>query len=203
MGTSGSVLATRIAQRAWCAMDVQTFWPVTASQLAPLPPPAPSGRAVGAGTVADRAGGQARQVRARARLAEQLAPDLLAGPQRAQPALLLLRRAEREDGRRGHAQADADPPRVVVRRAGRGELGVGDRLQRARRAEAAQAGGIVHPGQAGVEPGAQEVELAACVAGSCAASSSRTRRRMSPRRRAARRPRSSLVLGQHSGPPAT
>jgi hypothetical protein len=59
----------------------------------------------------DRPGREARQVGAGARLAEQLAPHLLAGPQRPQPALLLFLGAERED--RGAAM-----PRPMPIRAG-------------------------------------------------------------------------------------
>ena len=55
-------------------------------------------------------------------------------------------------------EADADPARVVVGRAGRGELGVDDALQVARQAEPAEPLGEVHPGQPGVEPGPQELQ---------------------------------------------
>src|SRR5581483_2468785 len=51
---------------------------------------------------------QARHVRARARLAEELAPHLLAGEQRAEPSPLLLLGAVGGDRRRGHAVADAE-----------------------------------------------------------------------------------------------
>jgi hypothetical protein len=108
--------------------------------------------------VPDRPGAQPRQVGARAGFGEQLAPDLLAGPQRPQEALLLLLGAVAQDGRGGHAEADADAPRVVVGRAGGGQFGVHDALQRAGRAEAAEALGKVHPGQARVEAGPQEVQ---------------------------------------------
>jgi hypothetical protein len=113
--------------------------------------------------------------------------------------VLLLRGAEGQDGRRGHAQADPDPPRVVVRRARRRQLGVGDRLQGARRAQAAEAGRVVHPGQARVEPGAQEVERGrggGVVRGQQVSDPAADV--IGPGRRAAR-----LGLGQHSGPPAT
>jgi hypothetical protein len=74
-------------------------------------------------------GSQRGQVAARARLAEQLAPDFLGRPELAQPALFLLVGAVGEDGRGGHAQADTVTLGVVGRGAGRGELGVDDRLQ--------------------------------------------------------------------------
>jgi len=106
--------------------------------------------------VAHGAGAERGQVRSGARLAEQLAPDLLARPQRAQEALLLLLGAVGQDRGRGHAEADAVAFGVVARRARRGELGVHDRLQGAGRAEPAQARRVVHPGQPGVEPGPQE-----------------------------------------------
>ena len=77
-----------------------------------------------AGPVPHRPGRQAGQVGAGAGLAEQLAPHLLAGPQRPQPALLLLFAAIRKDRGSRHAQADADPGRVVVRGSRRAELGV-------------------------------------------------------------------------------
>ena len=93
LGRPGSVRAIRIAQRARCALDVQTFWPST------IQSPASS---------RTRAGRQRRQVRTGSGLAEQLAPHLLAGPQRAQQTLLLLVGAVAQDGGRGHAEADAD-----------------------------------------------------------------------------------------------
>src|SRR4051794_10913512 len=104
----------------------------------------------------DGTGGQTREVGTGAGLAEELAPDLFTRPERAQPALLLLGRAEGEDGRRGHAEADPDAAGVVVGRAGPGQLGVDDALQAARRPEPAQTLGVVHPGQPGIEAGPQE-----------------------------------------------
>ena len=50
--------------------------------------------------------------------------------------------------------------RVVGRRAGRSELGVDDALQNPRHAEAAEPLRVVHPGQARVEPGIEEILLA-------------------------------------------
>ena len=81
LGHLGSVRASRIAQSALCALDVHTFCPLTTHVVA----------------VPDRAGAHAGQVRSGAGLGEELAPDLLAGPQRAQESLLLLGRAEGED----------------------------------------------------------------------------------------------------------
>jgi hypothetical protein len=108
--------------------------------------------------VPHRAGAQARQVGAGTGLAEQLAPDLFAGPQRAQEAGLLVLGAVAEDRGRGHAEADADPARFVVRRPGGRQFGVHDPLQRAGCAQAAEALRVVHPRQARVEPGPQEVQ---------------------------------------------
>src|SRR5690606_20425778 len=108
--------------------------------------------------VADGAGAERGQVGSGARFAEQLAPDLLARPQGPQEAPLLLVGAVLEDGRRGHAEADPDAPRVVVGRSGGGQFGVDDGLEGAGGAESAEALGVVHPGESGVEAGAEEVE---------------------------------------------
>jgi hypothetical protein len=97
------------------------------------------------------------EARAGARLAEQLAPDLLARPQRPQPALLLVIGTEAENGRRGHAESDADPLGVVARRARGRERGVDHGLQGAGQPHSAQAGRVVHPGQARVEAGPEEL----------------------------------------------
>jgi hypothetical protein len=104
------------------------------------------------------AGAEGGQVGAGTGLAEQLAPDLLPRPQRPQPPRPLLVGAEPQDGRGGHAEADAVALRVVRRRADRGEVGVDLRLQGARRVHSAETDGEVHPGQAGVEAGAQELQ---------------------------------------------
>src|ERR1700758_2847945 len=74
------------------------------------------------------AGPEAGQVAAGAWLAEQLAPDLFGGPQRLQPAGLLLIGAERDDRRRGHAKADDVTPRVEFVGAALGELLISRRL---------------------------------------------------------------------------
>jgi len=58
----------------------------------------------------------------------------------------------------GHAEADGIAFGVVARRPGGGELLVHDGLQRAGRAETAEARRVVHPRQPGVEPGAQELQ---------------------------------------------
>jgi hypothetical protein len=63
--------------------------------------------------VADRSGGEAGEVTAGPRLAEQLAPDVLAGPDPAQPALLLLIRPVGEDRRQRHPDADHVAGRVA------------------------------------------------------------------------------------------
>ena len=131
-----------------------------------------------------------------ARLAEQLAPDLLAGPQRAQPALLLLRRAEGQDRRRGHAQPDAVAFGPVVGRARRSELGVDGRLQVPGQSLPAEAGRVVHPGQPGVEARPEELQPV-------------HRRRVVPGQEVAdlaaqvRPGWSPAPAAQHSGPPAT
>jgi hypothetical protein len=165
-------------------MDVHTFCPVTDQAS-----PGPSVRT-----------GQAGQVRAGARLAEQLTPDLLAGPQRPQPAGLLLVRAEREDGRGGHAEPDTDPLRLVVRRTGRGELGLDHRLQRPGQALPAQAGRVVHSGQARVEPGPEELQPRH--AGRVMAGQELADLLAQPAR-AGRPGAAHVAAGQHNGPPAT
>src|SRR6185437_16574860 len=103
-------------------------------------------------------GRQVRQVRTRTGLAEKLAPDLFASPQRSQPALLLLVGPEGEYRRRGHAKTDAVAFWPVGRRARGGELGVDDLLLRARKTLAAEPDRIVHPGKPGVEPGSDELK---------------------------------------------
>jgi hypothetical protein len=108
--------------------------------------------------VLDRPRAERGQVRAGARLTEQLAPHLLAGPERAQVALALLVGAAAQDRGRGHAQPDTNPFRLVRRGAGRGELGVDDLLQRSGRLLTAQPDREVHPGQPGVVPGPEEVQ---------------------------------------------
>ncbi len=59
-------------------------------------------------TVAHGGRAQPREVRAGPRLGEQLAPDLLAGQQRGEPAGALLVGAVRDDGRSTHGGADAE-----------------------------------------------------------------------------------------------
>jgi hypothetical protein len=95
--------------------------------------------------VAYRAGAEVGQVRARARLGEQLAPHLLAGPQWTQEPPTLLIGAVPQDRRRGHAEADHLQSRVDLRRAGGGERGVHSGLQRPCRAQPAQPDREVHP----------------------------------------------------------
>ena len=101
-------------------------------------------------------GGEPGQVGARARLAEQLAPHLFPGPQRAEPAAGLLGRPEAEHRRRRHPEPDADALRVVVRCAGGGELRVDDRLQRPGQPQPAEALREVDPREPGVEPSLEE-----------------------------------------------
>ena len=107
--------------------------------------------------VAHGPGGEAGDVGAGARLAEELAPDLLAGEERAEVALLLLVGAVGDDGRRAHAVADRGC-RVRRRSARRRRCSVSliELLQPGRQAEAAVALGEVHPRQAEVELAAEE-----------------------------------------------
>ena len=115
-GASGSVRASSRPKRALCAIDVQIFEPFTIHS-------SPSRTALGRepGDVGSRAG-----------FAEQLAPDLLGGEDRAQEPLLLLARAAGDDRRAAHADAHrvADP-RVAT--AGALERLVDDLLQLRRR----------------------------------------------------------------------
>ena len=99
----------------------------------------------------DRRGGgaQAGQVAPRIGLAEQLAPDLLGGEDRADPALLLVVGAVGEQGRSG--QVDADPVDRLGR-AGPGVLGVEDGDVDRRRAPPAE---LVGPVDADPPPGGE------------------------------------------------
>ncbi len=107
--------------------------------------------------VADGAGGQVGQVAARAGLAEELAPDVFGQPERLEPAVHLLVGAEGDDRGRGHAEPDHVPPRIGRGRPGPRELILGRLLERPGKAEAAVPYRVVHGGQAGVEPGAEEL----------------------------------------------
>ena len=137
--------------------------------------------------VADRAGGQRRQVGAGARLAEQLAPDLLAGPQRPQEAPALLVGAEREDRRRGHARGRCrcGAGRCPGRRPGQ-QLASTYRLQRAAAAPSPPSPSGKCTQASPASNRARRNSSRSVVAGSCAASSAATRdaqvRRGSPRR---------------------
>ncbi len=84
LGSSGLVRASSRPREARWATVVQTFWPFTTHSS-----PSRSARVARPATSEPGAG-----------LAEQLAPDLLAGEQRAQVALLLLVGAVGDDGRR-------------------------------------------------------------------------------------------------------
>ena len=85
-----------------------------------------------------------REVGARSRLGEALAPDLVGGEDRLEVARLLLLGAVRHDRRPGHAETDdAD----VRRRLGAGHLLEEDRLVRVGRSAAAV---LRRPGQPGV-----------------------------------------------------
>ncbi len=100
----------------------------------------------GARVLAYRPGRQAGEVGAGARLAEELAPDLLAGPQRTQPALALLVGAVAQDRsappcrarcRSGAGRCPARPRRRTPRRRPTAARG-------ARRARRARAGTCTH-----------------------------------------------------------
>ena len=142
LGSPGSVRATRIANRALCAPEVHTFCPLTTQSSPSRTARVPSAGQVGAG----------------ARLAEELAPDLLAGPQRTQEAPLLLVGAVGQDRRRGHAEPDADALGVVVGCARLREGAVHLELPGRRQTQPAEAVREVHPGQSGVVTGAQELQ---------------------------------------------
>src|SRR5262249_363102 len=95
------------------------------------------------------AGRETGDVRARAGLAEHLAPDLFTAEQRAEVATFLLLRAVRDDRRRAHAGAD----RVARVRHGRAppqQLGIGRVLQLRREAETTAPLGVVPPCEAEV-----------------------------------------------------
>ena len=109
--TSPRVRAMRMPNRAWSASDVQIFWPFDAVDVA----------------VALGAGGEVREIGARAGLAEELAPQLLAREHRPQVALLLLVVTQRDDDR----SAVPDTDRVErFGDAGAPHLALDDQLQR-------------------------------------------------------------------------
>ena len=100
-------------------------------------------------------GGEAGEVGTGPGLREQLAPHLLAGEQRAEVALLLIRAPPLDDRRAAHAVAD----RVAehgVRAAGRGDAFVDRLLVLGHETEPAVALREVHPGEAAVELLAEE-----------------------------------------------
>ena len=83
--------------------------------------------------VAHRAGGERRQIRSRARLAEELAPLLRGCDDRRQEPQPLLLGAVREERGRGAVEPERVEPAEVVRR----ELGLGGTGLRRRQVEAA------------------------------------------------------------------
>ena len=107
--------------------------------------------------VAHCGGGQPGEVGAGTWFREQLTPQILGGGQRPQPqSLHILGLRVLTNGRRGHAVAH----RIQAERyrpAGPLQDAVGDRLQPAGHSESAEAVGEVHPGQAGVITGAEEL----------------------------------------------
>ncbi len=110
--------------------------------------------------VADRARGQAGDVGAGARLAEHLAPDVLAREDAAQQRLLHVVGAVGQEDRRAHADADRVDVQVVVGGLRLLAQLVGDdRLHLRVQPEAAEAFGEVDPGEAVVVLGAAEREL--------------------------------------------
>ena len=131
LGTSGFVRASRRPNAACCAFVVHTFWPESRQE--------PSSCSL-------RAGLHAGEVRARGRLGEELAPDLVGGEHRAEVALLLLLGPVRDQRRAEHAHADdvEDP-----RHAGAADLLVDDHLLERAEPGAAVVRGPRHRGQAG------------------------------------------------------
>ncbi len=101
-------------------------------------------------TVANRARRERRQVRAAARLAEQLTPLRLAGEHPREVTLLLVLAAVGEHRRRALAGADRVEGAAVRRRAGFLQPVVDDRLEVDRGTEPAVPGWVVHPRQSGV-----------------------------------------------------
>ena len=139
LGASGSVRATSMHHFEYWAKVVQTFCPVTTHSSPSLTALVFSEREVGA----------------RLRLGEALAPDLLGGEDRLQVALLLLLGAVRDHDRAAHREAEHVGRR---RRLGAGISCDEDRLLDQRRAAAAVLLGPGDPGPAGL------VELALPVA---------------------------------------
>ncbi len=106
--------------------------------------------------VGHRRGGQTGQVGARARLGEQLAPDVLGGGQRAQQVPLhFVGLGVLAHGRRRHPVSHR-VQREWHRAARTLQDPVGDGLQAARNPKAAEAFRKVHPRQPGVVAGAEE-----------------------------------------------
>ena len=126
--------------------------------------------------VADGPGRHRGQVRAGARLAEQLAVDVLAGEQRTQETLALLSRAERGDRRRRHAQPDTVSFLRRPRRARGLECGIHPGLQRLRPAPVRRCPRRSAPTPVPRRSGRRETRGGSVVAGSCAASRACTRR---------------------------
>ena len=102
---------------------------------------------------------EAGEVAARAGLAEQLAPALLAGEHRAQEAALLLVAAVGDDG--GAGERDEERARVLRGGAGLAAALLDDAVEVGRHTEATEALGEVHPRQAGVVAVAPELDVAA------------------------------------------
>ena len=161
-------------QSAMCAQLDQTFWPLTTHSS-----PSRTARVFAPGKVGPAAG-----------LGEALAPDLLAGQQRREIALLLLVAAPGDDRRAGHAEPDAAD---VVRRTDSRGLLEEDALERVRRPAAAV---LLRPGQADV---AGVVQRAAPRPGFCLVLPTDRRRRGWSSRRAARR--STSRAASHEMPP--
>ena len=103
-------------------------------------------------------GGKAGEIGPGARLAEQLAPDVLASPQGGEEAHSLLGGAEGEDGRSGHPEADDVEPGGVVGSAGSFEGVIHEFLIPTGQALAAVACRIVHLGEPGRVASAKEFD---------------------------------------------
>ncbi len=136
-GNDASWRASRSPQRAYEPRLVQTFWPFTAPLVA----------------VAHGARREPGEVGSGARLREQLAPDLLAGRDRGQPAGALIGVAVHEQRRAD--ELEPDEVRVEVGDGEGGELGADDADLLGRGAEAAVLGGPARRREAGPREGLQ------------------------------------------------
>ena len=107
--------------------------------------------------VAHRAGGERREIRSCAGFAEQLAVDVLTGIQGPKELSLLFLGADRDDGRCGHAVADAVLVHLGGWRSGGGQRGVELFLKALPHTETAVALWKLEPRKARVEPCAEKL----------------------------------------------